>query len=467
MFDLRLLPDEPLVKFSRQLPVFNWLYPTSRESDSIMDRSLPYRNRAASHTRRRAVYIHIPFCETICTFCPFERQKYKGPAELSEYVEALLGEFALKRAYIGRPRVDAIYIGGGTPSLLTPAQLRSVGQVIEGYFDLPPEVEFSIECEVKSVSPEKLQAMREIGVNRVSFGVQTLHPEYRALFSLDATKEQVKRAAVLINEAFPYTNADLMYGFAGQTFEQVTSDLTEIDRLETTTIDTYPINNLSINRSLHRAFTRPGSGLLPATTRLDFRVGIDRWLRERGHVAINGYSYAKAADGSLGADRLLQHSPKFVYHDILYGYEDDEIIGYGLSAASRIAGSNLFNFSEGRAYGKEVLTEKALPHIVCAPALAEERGIVTFPYRGDLPKQRIDWDAVPCETVNALREATSAGLVRDLADRYEVSQSGWLFYVNLMYFLMPEKGKQWISDKIDIQQRQGLTCENTRLVQFG
>jgi oxygen-independent coproporphyrinogen-3 oxidase len=377
MFDLQLLPDEPLLKFNRQLPVFNWLYPLSRESDLIKDRSLPYRSRAEAAARRRAVYIHIPFCETICAFCPFQRERYKEPSELGEYVEALLGEFALKSAYIGRPRVDAIFMGGGTPSLLTPAQLRSISGAIERYFDLAPQVEFSIECEVKSVSPDKLRAMREIGVNRVSFGVQTLLPEYRALFSLDATTEQITRAAGLLNEAFPYTNVDLMYGFAGQ--RQVTRDLTEIVRLQTTTIDTYPINNLSTQRSLHRAFTHSGFGVLSARSRLNYRIGIDWYLRDRRYVAINGYSYAKADDNSLGIGRVLQHSPKFIYHDVLYGYEDDEIIGYGSSASSRIANSNLFNFSNRRAYAREILVDQALPHAVCAPAPAEERGSRDLP----------------------------------------------------------------------------------------
>ena len=464
MFDLRLLPGEPLVKFNRQLPVFNWVYPLSRESDLIEDRSLPYRNWTERAARRRAVYIHIPFCQTICTFCPFQRERYKGPAELNEYVEALLREFVLKNQYIGRPRVEAIFIDGGTPSLLTPEQFRMIGDAINKYLDTVPQFEFSVECEVKSVTPDKLQAMREIGVNRVSFGVQTLLPEYRAPFSLDASKEQITRAAGLINETFPYTNVDLMYGFAGQGFEQVMHDLNDIVRLQTTTIDAYPINNLSIHRSLHRAFAQSRLGLLPATNRQSYRIGINQYLRDRGYVAINGYSYAKAGDSSCRTGSVLQHSPKFLYHDMLYGYEDDEIIGYGSSASSRIANSNLFNFSNRRAYVKEILTEKSLPHMACAPTPAEERGIVTFPYRRVLEKERITWEAVPSETLTALHDAVTAGLIHDSVDKYEVSELGWLFYVNLMYFLMPEVGKRWISDNIDIQQRQGRNYEDTLLV---
>jgi coproporphyrinogen III oxidase-like Fe-S oxidoreductase len=109
---------------------------------------------------------------------------------------------------------------------------------------------------------------------------------------------------------------------------------------------------------------------------------------------------------------------------MLYGYEDDEIIGYGSSASSRIANSNLFNFSDRRAYLREILVEKALPHTVCAPEPAEERGVVAFPYRGDLQKERIRWDAVSPESQHALRDAISAGLVRDANDKFEVCRVG-------------------------------------------
>jgi anaerobilin synthase len=463
MFDLRLLPDEPLVKFNRQLPIFNWAYPGSRESERVDDRYLPYKIGKKCTAGRRALYIHVPFCETICTFCPFPREKYSDESVADEYFEALLREFDIKRKYIGSPHVDAIFVGGGTPSLLSESQFGLLGAAIHENFIVEPGTEFTVECEVKSVSRAKLRAMRDIGVNRVSFGVQTLLPNYRALFSLDASEECVRKAADMINEAFPYTNADMMYGFAGQSFNQLTHDLTSITDLATTTIDAYPINNLAVHPRLLRAFTRSCVGLLPATARLQYRIGIDQYLRERGYAAISGYCYAMANE--IAADsRVVQHSPKCVYLDMFYGYEDDEIIGYGPSAMSRISACNIFNFRSRGAYVRELLDNKHLPHWSGGPLTAEERGVVGFPCRGDLDKTRVRWADVPEETLNSLREAIAAGLAVDTGDRYKVTKLGWLFYVNLMYFLMPSRGKSWISDKIDFQRRSSRNHEDTSLV---
>jgi anaerobilin synthase len=416
-----------------------------------------------STARRRALYIHVPFCETICTFCPFPREKYRGESVVDEYFQALLREFDIKRRHVGRPRVDAIFIGGGTPSLLSETQFGLLGAAIHENFIVARETEFTVECEVKSVTRDKLRTMRNIGVNRISFGVQTLLPQYRALFSLDASEECVRRAADMINEEFPYTNADMMYGFAGQRFDQLIHDVTSITDLGTTTIDAYPINNLAAQPRLHQAFSHSGVGLLPATTRLQYRIGMDQHLRERGYAAVSGYCYAKA-DQTTPNSGVVQHSPKCIYLDMFYGYEDDEFIGYGPSAMSRISACNIFNFQRREAYVRELLDNNHLPHWSGRPLAAEERGVVGFPCRGDLDKARVRWADVPQETLNSLREAIAAGLVVNTTDKYEVTKLGWLYYVNLMYYLMPTRGRSWISDTIDSQRRSGRNHEDTRLV---
>ena len=112
----------------------------------------------------------------------------------------------LKRELIGEPRVDAIFVGGGTPSMLNPRQIESLGESIARNFDLHALKEFTFEVEVKSISGDGLHAMRDIGVNRVSFGAQTFSEKYRRLFSLDATCAQIEAAAELLNGFFPYTN---------------------------------------------------------------------------------------------------------------------------------------------------------------------------------------------------------------------------------------------------------------------
>lgn len=466
-FGLRLLPDEALVKFDRQLPISNWSYPLNREEDLCQNRYTPYLISSVPKVSRRAIYIHIPFCQTICNFCPFRRDKYESESsEIQEYLEALTAEMELKRRYIGRPAVDTIFVGGGTPSLLTPSQIRHLGNNISRNFDLKAGAQFTFEIEVKSISREKIQAMREIGVTRVSFGAQTLLGEYRRLFGLDATKKQIMDAAEWVNAAFAYTNVDLLYGFPGETFDQVGADFAAITGLGTTTIDVYPINNLSAQPSMHQAVARAGLEFLPATTRLRFRIYLDQLFREHGYASISGYSYARADCSQAGVSNVVQHLPKTLYHDLFYGYDSDEIIGYGSSALSSHAWFNLYNFPNRQAYVREVLVNRALPHNSFGPIAAPEKGIVTFPYRGVLDKSRIVWNSVPEETLARLSEASNAGLIIDRGETYEVTKLGWLFYVNLMYYFMPGFGKSWISQKMAYQNRGGRNCGDTALTEL-
>jgi oxygen-independent coproporphyrinogen-3 oxidase len=466
MFTLRLLPKQRIVKFDRQLPISNWAYPFHRETDLNKDRLAAYAIANTGKSRRRAVYIHVPFCETICSFCPFRRDKYRSDADVDEYLTALITELDLKRQFLGRCKVDAIFVGGGTPSLLSARQINALGEAIVRNFDVDALREFTFEVEVKSVTEEKLQAMHDIGVNRVSFGAQTFSEQYRALFSLDASLGEISDAAALLTAMFPYTNVDLLYGMAGQNAGGLRNDLMAAVNLRTTTIDVYPINNLAASRSMHAAMAGAKLTLLPATSRVQFRLYLDDWFRELGYAPISGYGYAVAGDAGNEQPGPVQNVRKFLYHDIFYGYDDDEILGYGSSALSQMPGFNLYNLDNRRAYVSELVEKRELPHLCFGPIAAPERGVVSFPYRGTLEKSRIEWDKVPDDTLMALRRALDAELIADHGENYGLTKVGWLFYVNLMYYLMPEPGKEWISGLIERQQQLGRSCENTALTEL-
>jgi coproporphyrinogen III oxidase-like Fe-S oxidoreductase len=466
MLDMRVLPNQPLIKFNHQLPIFNWHYPLVRDDDLTEDRRAPYPALKNTDIRRRAIYIHIPFCETICNFCPFDRNKYQSQSDVDEYVKALLAEIDLKRNFLGRPGVDAIFVGGGTPSLLNPRHIESLGAALSRNFDLRFLKEFSFEVEVKSATREKFETMHEIGVNRISFGAQTFSNEYRQLLNLDASLKHIINTAATANSIFPYTNVDLLYGIAGQNVGQLHYDLIEALKLQTTTIDVYPINNLSSSAAMHRNFLQADIDFLPATERIKFRMYIKQFFREHGYVPINGYSFTAAGSVRDDVAGPVQLSRNFLYHDILYGYHDDEIIGYGSSAISQIPGYNIYNFRNRQKYIKEVLLNRALPQQTFGPMSSPERGVVFFPYRGVLDKARIPWEELPAETLTALRTTLNEGLIVDRGDRYELTEPGWLFYVNLMFYFMPSAGKYCILNLIEQQQRKGRRCGNTELTEL-
>jgi oxygen-independent coproporphyrinogen-3 oxidase len=369
----------------------------------------------------------------------------------------------LKAELLESRKVDAIFVGGGSPSLLSPRQIELLGESLNRHFDLRGLREFTFEVEVKSVSREKLQAMRDIGVNRISFGAQTFSEKYRALLSLDAPRARIFDVAAMLNDMFPYTNVDLLYGMAGQNLNHLCDDFANVVALQTTTIDVYPLNNLAASGVMHRAMKAEHLDFLPASSRLRFRMRLDELFRERGYVPINGYSYALADTAGQRYAGPVQHRPQFLYHDILYGYEDDEIVGYGSAALSRLPGFNLHNTANRQAYVTELERGRSLPHQAFGPISAPERGIVYFPYRGTLDKSRIAWNEVPTDTVAALREISQAGLAAETDQSYELTPLGWLFYVNLMYYLMPLTAKAWLSDLIADLRRRGRACGDTDL----
>lgn len=461
MFELELLPERVMFKFNRQLPFFNWYYPFEVDSDRSSDPLKPFLQLHRSCARRRAVYIHIPFCDTVCSFCPFSRGKFNSVSQVEYYFEALLRELEIKQRIIGRCKVDCVFIGGGTPSVLTPSQIELLGASIHRNFDTDSLKEFTFEIEVKSVTPDKLISMQRIGVNRISFGAQTFSTTHRTLFSLDASISQIQDTACLINEMFSYTNVDMIYGMAGQSVDQLYYDAEMAMQLQTTTIDFYPLNNLAAQVRMHRLVQQSDLQYLSATQRTQYRLLLDQHMRTHGYIPINGYSYSLV--NSPQAQRIIQHSPKFLYHDIVNGYSDDEIIGYGSSALSRLSGYNLYNISDRLEYARAILEKYSLPCEAFKVSPCHEKGIVSFPYRGILDKARISWQVIPEETSLALNRLSECGLVMDRGDTYELSKLGWLFYVNLMYYLMPSAEKLWISNRIDELILAGHICEETEL----
>lgn len=108
-----------LLKFDRQLPIYNWLYPFESQEQKLADPLSVY-TRIEPRSRLRALYFHVPFCDTICSFCPFVRGQFESADEIDRYVRALVREIDIKHKYpaINASPVDCIYIGGGTPSVL-------------------------------------------------------------------------------------------------------------------------------------------------------------------------------------------------------------------------------------------------------------------------------------------------------------------------------------------------------------
>lgn len=173
------------------------------------------------------IYIHIPFCKQACSYCNFyflTRRELIDP-----FVDSLIEEI---ESYKGHPfsdeRIDTIYIGGGTPSLLEPKRLDQVFQKLDEVFHLNPK-EVTLEMNPDDVSVDYLRDLKDLGVNRASMGIQSFDPSLLLFMHRAHNPEEAQAALEMLRQAnFPAFTADLIYGNPGQQLEQLEKD---IDRL--------------------------------------------------------------------------------------------------------------------------------------------------------------------------------------------------------------------------------------------
>lgn len=175
------------------------------------------------------VYIHIPFCERVCPYCDFAVVAAR-PLEAAvedRYVDALLGELALRRDEFSGHALATIYFGGGTPALLRPDSLGRLIQSVEAAFPSGPEsVEVTLELNPSTVERSRLPAFREVGINRLSIGVQSFSDVHlKTLGRAHRAEEAHTTLAAARQAGFDNLSLDLIFGVPGQTLSHWQDDL--------------------------------------------------------------------------------------------------------------------------------------------------------------------------------------------------------------------------------------------------
>lgn len=166
----------------------------------------------------QAVYVHIPFCLKKCNYCDF--LSFAQPTQMAAYVDGLVAEMALTTARYA-VRAKTIFIGGGTPSCLPEPLLEKVLQAVQRYFVTDDLQEYTMEANPGTLTMEKLRLMRQYGVNRLSFGVQSDNAEQLQMLGRIHTFAEAQEAVQMARAAgFDNINLDFMYGLPGQTLEQ-------------------------------------------------------------------------------------------------------------------------------------------------------------------------------------------------------------------------------------------------------
>ena len=177
-----------------------------------------------------ALYIHFPWCEKKCPYCDFNSHQIKdglGKASFDEkrYIKALIADLETELPNIWGRQVHSIFIGGGTPSLLSPEGIDELLSAIRARINLEPDAEITMEANPGSVEAEKFAAFAKGGINRVSLGIQSFQDEQLKALGRIHNGEEAKRAIQIAMGHFKSVNLDLMYGLPNQSLAAAKADV--------------------------------------------------------------------------------------------------------------------------------------------------------------------------------------------------------------------------------------------------
>ena len=184
-----------------------------------------------------SVYIHIPFCRSICSYCDFCKMLYNG-SFVTQYLNALLKE--IKDRYDGE-EIKTLYIGGGTPSSLSIKDLKYLFEIVR-QFNLTKLEEFTFECNLNDLNEELLQFLFDNGVNRLSIGIESFNEDkLKFMERFHSYQEACNIFKIIRNIGFTNVNVDLIYGIPGETLKDLKKDLELILKLNPDHISTYSL----------------------------------------------------------------------------------------------------------------------------------------------------------------------------------------------------------------------------------
>ena len=202
--------------------------------------------RVRSINQPLSIYVHIPFCESLCFYCACNKIVTKHHERSREYLNYLKKEIDLYLDYLGQKQVvNQLHLGGGSPTFFSDEEIQELFNKLKEVFLLSPQGEYSIEVDPRTVDEKRLKKLREIGFNRLSFGIQDFNPEVQKAVNRNQPFDQV---AALINEVhkdgYDSINMDLIYGLPLQKIETFNQTIDQVISLKPDRIALYAYAHL-------------------------------------------------------------------------------------------------------------------------------------------------------------------------------------------------------------------------------
>lgn len=387
------------------------------------------------------LYVHIPYCQDLCRFCPFHVRVDKDFSVYERYTQALCKDIRRTAASTraASARIGALYFGGGSPSVLSADQLGRIFDTIYESFQFVDNPEITFEGEPKSLGDtERLEMLRAKGVERLSFGLQTYDERLREAFNISASLKDVEVVTQRARDlGFDEINVDMMFNLPGQTLDHIEGDVDRIIRDGYDSVDYYNLHYFAFPPKFKREMEE---GKIPAKPSEDIMMALFEQLRYR----LMSAGYRNVADQVYSRkDRVCE------YFRLLwaggYGEHSAETLAIGCSARGYVDGTAFMNLGNVNKYMAAIEADKSpVEKISSRLTRPENRGAVMFPKFLGIDKQY----AAALETIpkQLMQNWLDHGLLYETDTAYLISERGKVWSNNMTTDLF-ENTQREVGDK--------------------
>jgi oxygen-independent coproporphyrinogen-3 oxidase len=380
-----------------------------------------------------SLYIHIPFCESVCYYCACNKVITKHHDKATEYLQVLAQEVALNVAVLGvGQKVSQLHLGGGSPTFLNDDELAQLMAMLRASFKLAPNAEVSIEVDPRTATPDRLKHLAEIGFNRLSFGVQDFDADVQKAVHRVQSYESVRDLMVAARAlGFESVNADLIYGLPKQTPESFHRTIAQVAELRPDRIALYSYAHLPQRFKPQRRIVI--EQLPPPDHRVQMLGGAIA-----GFIA-QGYTYIGMDHFALPNDSLAAAKRQGRLHRNFQGYStqpDCDLIALGVSAIGRMGATYSQNAKTLDEY-YDAVRQGQFP-VVRGLALTRDDLVRRAVVMALMCQGRVEFESIELAHLIRMREyfkteledmleLQSLGLVLLSDDAVHVTATGWYF----------------------------------------
>ncbi len=323
-------------KYNVAGPRYTSYPPATKFTNAIAWPQLAEKIAANNRTvRDLSIYFHIPFCETLCWFCGCTTVITLNHDQGRAYVECLGREVAKMAPHLNpRRKAVQLHFGGGSPTFLQPDEIRRLGEIIHQHFTFAPDMEASVEVDPRRLTRDHMAALREIGFNRASMGVQDFNPKVQEAVHRIQPREMTQQAMDWMRElGYGSINLDLIYGLPHQTPES-------FDETLDTVLEMQP-DRLAVFSYAHVPWVKPAQKILeqqqhlpaPETKLEVLKLVIEKLTANDQYVYIGMDHFAKPDDELAVAQREKKLQRNFQGYSTRAG---SDIYAFGMSSISQI-----------------------------------------------------------------------------------------------------------------------------------